>query len=46
MSSRFSTNSEADASELVENLEEMFFRYSMHNVTGSYIQLHYVESPN
>ena len=29
MSSRFSGNSEANASELSENLEEMFVRYSL-----------------
>ena len=31
-SSRFSRNSEADASEFVENLEEMFHQYYMHGV--------------
>ena len=29
ISSRFSSNSEADASELLENLEEIFLRYNM-----------------
>ena len=31
ISSRFSSNSEASASEFLEDLKEMFLRYYMHN---------------
>ena len=33
ISSRFSSNSEADASELLENIEEMFLRYNIQSRT-------------
>ena len=39
ISSRFSSNSEADASELPENLEEMFPRYYMVQIFKSHTDM-------